>query len=84
MPLLASGGAQHPLTTSLQSQPGVFTLPLLLCGSIPPSFDLFIFVHSRVFVAVFGLSLVLASGGYSSCGIWASHSGGFSPAVHWF
>ena len=38
---------------------------------------LFIYFRLRwVFVAVCGLSLVAASGGYSS--LWASHCGGFS------
>ena len=31
-----------------------------------------------VFVAVCRLSLVVASGGYSCCGAWASHCSGFS------
>ena len=40
---------------------------------------LFIYVWLRwVFVAARGLFLVVASGGYSSCGAWATHCGGFS------
>ena len=44
-----------------------------------------VFIHSFihfwprvVFVAAQGLSLVVASGGYSHCGARASHCGGFS------
>ena len=41
--------------------------------------DLFIcFWLCWVFVPVFGLFLVAVSGGYSRCGVWASHSSGFS------
>ena len=40
---------------------------------------LFIYFWLRwVFVAARGLSLVVASGGYSCCGARASHCGGFS------
>ena len=38
----------------------------------------FIFWLRWVFVAVRGLSLVVVSGGYSSCRVRASHCGGFS------
>ena len=59
MPLPAAGGAQHPLTTSLQSQPVVFTLPLPLCGSAPASFfDLFIFVRTGSSLLCLGFLLL--------------------------
>ena len=43
-------------------------------------FILFIYLFRLrwVFVAARRLSLVTASGGYSLCGVWASHCGGFS------
>ena len=41
-------------------------------------FIYFYFWLCWVFVAVCGLSLVAASGGYSCCGAWASHCGSFS------
>ena len=42
-----------------------------------------IFWPCRVLVAGRGLSLVAASGGYSSCGAWVSHCGGFSCCEAW-
>ena len=41
-------------------------------------FNLFYFWLCWVFIAVHGLSLVAVSGGYSSCGVRASHCSGFS------
>ena len=42
-------------------------------------FFVFCFIWLRwVFLAARGLYLVAASGGYSHCGAWASHCGGFS------
>ena len=46
------------------------------------AFNLFIF-GCVVFVAVCGLSLVVASGGYSICDVQASHCGGFSCCRAW-
>ena len=46
------------------------------------AFNLFIF-GCVVFVAVCGLSLVVASGGYSICGVQASHCGSFSCCRAW-
>ena len=44
--------------------------------------NLFIWLH-WVFVPMRGLSLVVASRGYSSCGTWASHCSGFSCCGAW-
>ena len=46
-------------------------------------FNLFIFGCIGSSVAVYGLSLVAVSGGYSSCGMWASHPAGFSCCRAW-
>ena len=53
------------------SGPGVFFV-----GRFFKSF-IYLRLH-RVFVAVHGLSLVVASGNYSSCDALASHCSGFS------
>ena len=51
-------------------------LPIRVCVFLLVFF--FVFWLHWVFVAAHGLSLVAASGGYSSCGARASHCGGFS------
>ena len=45
--------------------------------------DFFNFWLSWVFIAAYRLSLVAASRGYSSCGVWAPHCGGFSCCRAW-
>ena len=66
--------------------PGPRTKPALLqqTALLSPAALFFIYNFIYLFLAVLGLrccedfSLVAASGGYSSCGTWASHCSGFS------
>ena len=54
-------------------------LVIFLFFFLKNKFILFIYFWLRwVFVAARGLSRVVVSGGYSSCGAQASHCGGFS------
>ena len=43
---------------------------------------IYLLLAAWVFVAAHGLSLVAASGGYSSCGAWASHAVASLVAEH--